>query len=62
MANSEKTQVIRSDVPTWIHRDVKKWAYENKELGLDMNTEKKVYAELIRLGHRVYADLKKKSK
>lgn len=54
-----KLQIIRSDVPTGIHSNVKKWAYDNKINGKSLDTEKKVYAELIRLGHLAY---KEKSK
>jgi len=55
-----KTQIIRSDVPTYIHKDVKMWAYENKANGRSIDTEKKIYAEVIRLGHIVYAEERKK--
>ncbi len=55
-----KTQIIRSDVPTDIHGKVKAWAYENKADGRSMDTEKKVYAEIIRLGHRAFAEERKK--
>ena len=52
----EKTQIIRSDVPVYVHQDVKKWAYDNKINGKSLDTEKKVYAELIRLGHLAYLE------
>ena len=51
-----KLQIIRSDVPTDIHKDVKQWSYENKINGKSLNTEKKMYSELIKLGHQVYAE------
>jgi len=51
-----KLQIIRSDVPTDIHSDVKQWSYENKINGKSLNTEKKVYSELIRLGRLAYKE------
>lgn len=57
-----KTQIIRSNVPTNIHKDVKMWAYENKAEGRTNDTEKKVYAEVIMLGHKAYAEQRKKIK
>ncbi len=56
-----KFQIIRSDVPTYVHKDVKKWAYDNKINGKSLDTEKKVYAELIRLGHLAYKEKSKKN-
>lgn len=51
-----KLQIIRSDVPVHVHQDVKKWAYDNKINGKSLNTEKKIYAELIKLGHLAYKE------
>ena len=51
-----KLQIIRSDVPVYVHQDVKKWAYDNKINVKNLNTEKKVYSELIRLGHLAYKE------
>ena len=51
-----KLQIIRSDVPVYVHQDVKKWAYNNKINAKSLNTEKKVYSELIRLGHLAYKE------
>ena len=56
-----KLQIIRSDVPTNIHRDVKQWSYENKINGKSLNTEKKMYSEVIRLGHLAYMEKLKKN-
>ena len=56
-----KLQIIRSDVPTDIHRDVKQWSYENKINGKSLNTEKKMYSEVIRLGHLAYKEKLKKN-
>ncbi len=58
----KKTQIIRSDVPTDIHAKVKAWAYENKADGRPNDTEKKVYAEIIRLGHQAFAEQRRKIK
>jgi hypothetical protein len=51
-----KLQIIRSDVPTDIHSNVKRWAYENKINGKSLNTEKKMYSEVIKLGHLAYKE------
>ena len=51
-----KLQIIRSDVPTDIHSDVKRWSYENKINGKSLNTEKKMYSEVIKLGHLAYKE------
>lgn len=56
-----KLQIIRSDVPTDIHKDVKRWSYENKINGKSLNTEKKMYSEVIRLGHLAYREKLKKN-
>ena len=51
-----KFQIIRSDVPVYIHQDVKKWSYRNKINGKSLNTEKKMYSEIIRLGRLAYKE------
>ena len=51
-----KFQIIRSDVPVYVHQDIKRWAYENKINGKSLNTEKKMYSEIIRLGHLAYKE------
>ena len=51
-----KLQIIRSDVPVYVHKNVKEWAYDNKINGKSLNTEKKIYAELIKLGHLAYKE------
>ena len=56
-----KLQIIRSDVPTDIHSDVKRWAYENKINGKSLNTEKKMYSEVIKLGHLAYKEKLKRN-
>ena len=56
-----KLQIIRSDVPTYIHSDVKQWSYENKINSKSLNTEKKMYSEVIRLGHLAYREKLKKN-